>query len=106
MSNSQWGSDILLILEFINIVSTFCYTFIELIILLYNFLETSFSQYKKHIIFLTSFTKFSDMLPVFVCTRGIVTPYNICLVVNILNLSPFVVFTGNTKALKVNSRLS
>ena len=47
LSNSQQGSDVLLLLEFMNIVSILLYNFIEFIILLYTFLVTSFSQYKN-----------------------------------------------------------
>ena len=43
------------------------YNFIEFIILLYTFLVISFSQYKKYIICLISFSKFSDVLPAFTC---------------------------------------
>ena len=50
LSNSLWGSDVLLFSEFINIVSILFYNFIEFIILLYTFLVTSFSEYKEYMI--------------------------------------------------------
>ena len=53
-------------LEFINIVSILYYTFIEFIILLYTFLVISLAQWKECMI---SFSKFSDVLPVFTFAR-------------------------------------
>ena len=41
---------VLVLPEFINIVSILYYTFIEFIILFYNFLVISFTQYKKYMI--------------------------------------------------------
>ena len=58
LNNSQPGSDVLLCLEFINIVSILFYNFIEFIMLL-----TSYFQYKEYMIFLVSFSKFSEVLP-------------------------------------------
>ena len=55
------------ILEFTNIVSTLFYNFIEFIILLYTYLVFSFARYKEYIICLISFSKFSDVLPAFIC---------------------------------------
>ena len=72
LSNSLRGSDILLFSEFINIVSIPFYNFIEFMILLYTFLVNSFALYKKYIIFLISFSKFSDVLPAFTCVSVIV----------------------------------
>ena len=42
LSHSLRGSDVLLFLEFINIVSTLFYNFIEFILLLYTFLSNFF----------------------------------------------------------------
>ena len=47
LSNSLWGSDVLIFSEFINIVSVLFYNFIEFFILLHTFLVTSFFRYKK-----------------------------------------------------------
>ena len=66
----MWGSHVLQFSEFINIVSILFYNLIEFIILLYTFLIVSFPQYKKYIIFLISFSKFSDVLPSFTCATA------------------------------------
>ena len=71
LSNSLWGSDVLLFPEFINIVFTLFYNFIQFLILFYNFLVIYFAQYREYIIFLVSFSKFSDTLPAFTCARAI-----------------------------------
>ena len=55
LSNSLCGSDVLLILEFLNIVSSFFYNFIEFILFLYTLLVISFAQYKEYIIQWISF---------------------------------------------------
>ena len=72
------GSDILLFIEFINIVSVLFYKFIEFIILLYTFLVISFAWYKKYMICLISFSKFSDVLPAFTCPKAIGNLWGIC----------------------------
>ena len=71
LSNTLRGSDVLLFSEFINIVPILSYNLTEFIILLYTFLAISFSLYKEYIIYLVSFSKFSDVLPAFTCTRAI-----------------------------------
>ena len=71
LSNSLRGSDVLLFLEFINIVSILFYEFFEFIILLYTFLVISFARYREYIICLISFSKFSDILPDFTCASAI-----------------------------------
>ena len=55
LSNSLWGPNVLLFLEFINILSILFYNFIELIILLYTFLVISLAQHKEYIIWWISF---------------------------------------------------
>ena len=70
--------------EFINVMSIFYYTFIEFIILLYAFLVISFIRYKEYIIWQISLSKFSDVLPAFICERAIDNFRSICLEVNIL----------------------
>ena len=89
LSNSLWGSDVSLFL--INIVSILFYNFIEFIILLYTFLVITFARYKEYIIYLISFSKFSDVLPVFTCASATGNLWKICLGVNILSLSSCIV---------------
>ena len=70
LRNSLSGSDVLLFLEFVNIVFIFDATFIEFKILLYIYLVIiSFASYKEYLIFLISFNKFSVVLPGFTCAR-------------------------------------
>ena len=47
LSNSLPGSDVLLFLEFINILPILLYNFIEFITLLYIFLVISFARYRN-----------------------------------------------------------
>ena len=89
LSNSLWGSDVLLFSEFINIVSILFYNFIEFIILLYTFLVISFVRYRKYINWLISFSKFSDVLPAFNWSSAIGNHWSICLGVNISWLFPY-----------------
>ena len=70
LSNSLWGSDVLLVLKLINIVLILFYKFIEFIFT--HFLITSFALYKKDMIFLISFSKFSDVLQTFTFARAMV----------------------------------
>ena len=84
--NSLWGSDDLLFSEFINIVSILFYNFIEFIIFLYTFSVIYFIPYKRYIICLISFSKFSDVLCAFICTSTVGILWNICLELNILKL--------------------
>ena len=104
LSNSLWGSDVSLFLEFINTVS----------ILLYS-LYPVYS--KEHVICLISFSKFSDVLHAFACASVVGNISSICLRLNILSRVakserchfPFVAFIENIpllKALRVNSRPS
>ena len=79
LSNNLSESDVLLFLEFINIKSILYFTFIELIVLLYAFLVISFASCKKYMIWRTSFSKFSYILPVFTYARAIVNCRSICL---------------------------
>ena len=71
LSNSLWGSDVLLVLKLINIVLILFYKFIEFIIYYTHFLITSFALYKKDMISLISFSNFSDVLQTFTFTRAI-----------------------------------
>ena len=71
LSNSLWESDVLLFLEFVNMVSILCYNFIEFIMLLYTILLISFVQYEEYMILRISFNKFSDALLAFTCARAI-----------------------------------
>ena len=94
LSNSLWGSDVLLFLEFIYIVSILLYNFIEFIIMLYSFFVISFVRYKEYTICLISFNKFSDELPTFTCARAIGNLWSICLEVNISSPSPWIYFSS------------
>ena len=69
LGNSLREEDALLFPEFIDIVFILLFDFIEFIILLHTFFATFFSQYKKHMIWGISFSKFSDVLPAFTCAR-------------------------------------
>ena len=71
LSNSLWGSDVLLFLEFTNIASFLFYNFIGFTILLYTSLVISFAWYKEYMISRISFSKFSDVLPAFTCAKAI-----------------------------------
>ena len=84
LSNNLWRSDVSLFLKFINIVSILFYNFFEFIILLYTFLVITFSRYKKYIIWLISFSKFSDVLPAFTCATALGNLWSISLGLNIL----------------------
>ena len=48
------------------------YNFMELIILFYNLSVVAFAQYRKYMIFLISFRKFSDVLSAFTYASAIV----------------------------------
>ena len=92
LSNSLWGSDVLLFPEFINIVSILFYNFIEYIILLHTFLVIPFAPYKEYIVCLVSLSKFSDVLPAFTCASSIHNLWSICLRVSILSPFPYFAF--------------
>ena len=62
LSNRLWGQDVLLFLEFINIVFLLFYNFIEFIMLLYTLLVISLAQYKEYIICLISFSNYLLLL--------------------------------------------
>ena len=86
LSNSLWRSDALLFLEFISTVFTFVlYLYLIHYIVIY-FFSNFFARCNKYMICLTSFSKFSDVLPAFTCARTIGDLWNICLRVNILRL--------------------
>ena len=77
--------------------------------MLHTFLVVSFARYKEYIIYLISFSNFSDALPDFTCASAIGNLWSIYLGVNIFNPIPFVSFIGSIlllKALKANSRPS
>ena len=67
LNNSLQGSVVPLFLEFINIISILFYNFIEFILLLYTVLVISLARYIEYIICLISFSKFTDVLPDFIC---------------------------------------
>ena len=91
------------------------YTFTEFIRMLYTFLVTSFSEYKKYMICLISFSKFSDVLPIFICARAIGNLWSISQGVSVLRLEwsktlsekPVpLVFIGNILLSKASRTLS
>ena len=82
LSNSLCRSDVLPFSEFINILSILHYIFIKFIILLWTFLVISFAQYKECIIWRISYSKFSDVLPAFICASASGILWSICLGVN------------------------
>ena len=84
LSNSLWGSDILLFLELINIVSILFYNFTEFSKMLHIFLVISFARYKEYTICLISFSNFSDVLPAFTCASAIGNLWSIFLGLNIV----------------------
>ena len=84
LSNSLGGSDVLLFLEFVNIVCILFYNWMEFIILLRTFLVTSFSWCKEYLIWDIPISRFSDVLPYFTCESATSNLWGICLGVNIL----------------------
>ena len=84
LSNSLWKSDVFLFQKFINIVSILFYIFIEFIILLYTFLVISFLWQKEYMTCWILFSRFSDVLPAFICARAIGNPWSICLGLNVV----------------------
>ena len=85
LRNSLWGSDVLLFLEFINIVFILFYNFVEFIMLFYTILEIYFAWYKEYMIWRISFSKCSDILPVFTLASAIGNLWSIWLGVSVLN---------------------
>ena len=84
------GSEALL-LHITWICYQICITSI-LIILLYAFLVTPVAPYEEYIIWRTSFSNFSNVLPVFTCARHIINLWNICLVVIIQSICLGLIF--------------
>ena len=85
LSNGIWGSDVPLLLEFINIVFILFCNFIEFIMLLYTFLVNSFSRYKEYNCPI-SLSEFSDVLPAFTWASAICNVWSICLGFNVVRL--------------------
>ena len=56
---------------------------------MYTFLVISFARYNEYMIFLISFTKFSDVLPAFTCASAIGNLRSIYLGIKILRLELF-----------------
>ena len=71
MSNSLSGLKLLLLPEFIDMVSILYYNYIEFIITLYWFLVIFFSWNKGYITSRIWFSKFGDVSPAFACWRVI-----------------------------------
>ena len=75
-----------LFLEFINIVFIFVIYLHWIHYIVIHFLVISFAQYKEYMICLILYSKFSDVLFAFTCTRAIGNLWSTCLVVNMLRL--------------------
>ena len=60
--------------------------FIEFIILLYTFLVIFFARYKEDMIYLVSFSKFSDVLATITCATTIGNLWSICLGITTVRL--------------------
>ena len=90
LSSSLWGSDVLLFLEFINMVSTLS---LELYwihyIVIYFFSNLFCSIQLEYIICLILLSKFSNVLPVFTCASVVSSLWNICLGNNVSSPSPY-----------------
>ena len=89
LSNSLWGSDVLLFSEFIDMTSILFYKFTEFIVLLYTVLVISFARYKEYMICLISFCNFSDLLPAFTFARTVGNLWSVCLAVTYWNPLPY-----------------
>ena len=84
LSNSLGGSDVLLFLEFINIVCILFYNWMEFIVLFRTFLVTSFSWCKEYLIWDIPLSRYSDVSPYFTCENATSNLWGVCLGVNIL----------------------
>ena len=84
LNNSQWWSDVLLFLEFVNIVSILFYNFIEFIILLHTFLVFFFLDPKNKWFDRFHLVSFSDLLSDFPCATAISNLWSVCLEINTL----------------------
>ena len=105
LSDSLWESDVLLFLEFINLVFTLFYNFIEIIMLLYAFLVIFFAWCKAYLIWRILVSKFSDVLLAFTCESAIGKLWSLCLEINFFNPFPCDSFNENIpllKAVKIN----
>ena len=78
LSNSLLGWNVLLISEFINIVSIFVLYLYWLYIIIYFFSNLS-CLIEEYIIFLIWFSKLSHVLPAFICSRAIFKNWNMSL---------------------------
>ena len=84
-----WGSDTLLLLEFINIRSIPLYNVMKFIILLHTVLVISFLRYKEYMTWQISFSIFLDELPAFTCISIFGNLWNIYLGNIILRSLPY-----------------
>ena len=84
LSNSLWGSDLLLFSEFINIVSILFYNLIEFIILLNIFFSNFFGS--KYIWFVWFHLVSFQMCDLYLLVQEIGNLWSTCLGVNIFNL--------------------
>ena len=89
LTNGLWGSDVLLLLEFTNIVYIFVLYLYWIQYIVIYLLVISFARCKKYLIFLITLGKFLNVVPVFSCPRAIGYLWNRFLGVNILRLEWF-----------------
>ena len=84
------------------------YNFKKLSRSLYTFLIVSFARYRKYMIFLNLFSKFSDALFAFTCVSTIGNFWSSCLEPNMLTLFPSVTFllTSTAVTYKFDSTIS
>ena len=89
LSNNIWGSDLLLFLEFINKYSLYIITLLNSLYSYIHLLVISFVRYKECMIWRSSFSRFTDVLPAFISARGIDKLWRICLELKISSPSPW-----------------
>ena len=108
LSDSQWRSDVLLFLEFINIVFLFVLYLYWIHYIFIYFFRNSFCSIKRYMICPISFNKISNVLPPFTCAKAIGSLWGVCLGLSMFNLFPCVTFIENIPLLRAisYSRLS
>ena len=104
--NNMCGSNVLLFLEFINIVFIFVLNLYWIHYIVIYILVISFARYKEYVTWRISISKLYEVLPAFTRPSAIDNLWSICLGLNILISFPWANFNGNSpvlKALKTNS---
>ena len=108
LSDSLWRSDVLLFLEFINIVFLFVLYLYWIHYIFIYFFRNPFCSIKRYMICLISFNKISNVLPPFTCAKAIGSLWGVSLGFSMFNLFPCVTFIENIPLLRAisYSRLS